>query len=96
MGFHGVLDWPIFGAIWLLPIVGVAQESCFGRSARALSLAIYLFMGALATVVTAPLINALTPGSVVCVAAGGVGGTDPRFPDLSDDETHARQGGCRS
>ena len=64
--------WWLFGVIWGLALLGIAQEIWLARGARALSLVIYVLMGWLAVVVILPLWHALTPAGFTWLAAGGV------------------------
>ncbi len=64
--------WWLFGVIWGLALLGIAQEIWLARGARVLSLVIYVLMGWLAVVVILPLWHALTPAGFTWLAAGGV------------------------
>ncbi len=63
--------WWLFGVIWALALLGIAQEIWLAKGARVLSLVIYVLMGWLAVVVILPLWHALTPAGFTWLAAGG-------------------------
>ena len=63
--------WWLFGVIWGLALLGIAQEIWLARGARVLSLVIYVLMGWLAMGVVVPLWHALTPAGFAWLAAGG-------------------------
>ena len=63
--------WWLFGVIWGLALIGMAQEIWLAKGARVWSLVIYLLMGWLAMAVVVPLWRALTPAGFAWLAAGG-------------------------
>lgn len=64
--------WALFGAVWALALVGVVYKLfAFGRFQR-LSLALYLGMGWLAIIAISPLMEAVAPGGLALIAAGGL------------------------
>lgn len=69
---RGPWGWSLFGVVWGLALVGVAQELWRGKKTRGLSLAIYILMGWIALVGVMPLIEALSWIGFAWVAAGGV------------------------
>jgi len=69
---RGAWGWSLFGVIWGLAALGIAQEAWFGKGARILSLVIYVLMGWLSVVAIKPLIAALTPAGFAWLAAGGL------------------------
>lgn len=69
---RGHWGWPLFGAIWVLAIIGILQENHLSKHSRVLSLAIYLLMGWLAVLAVVPLISLLTYKGFAWVAAGGL------------------------
>ncbi|WP_025915657.1 hemolysin III family protein [Herminiimonas sp. CN] len=69
---RGPWGWSLFGVVWGLALLGIAQEIWFAKGARLLSLAIYVLMGWLALVAIAPLVSALTPAGFAWLAAGGL------------------------
>jgi hemolysin III len=69
---HGAWGWSLFGVIWGLAALGIAQEVWLGRGARILSLIIYVLMGWLAVIAIQPLISALTPAGFAWLSAGGL------------------------
>lgn len=69
---RGVWGWWLFGAVWLLALIGVVQELWFSNGSRKLSLVIYVLMGWLALLAMAPLIAALGRNGFAWLAAGGL------------------------
>jgi hemolysin III len=69
---HGAWGWSLFGVIWGLAALGIAQEAWLGKGARILSLVIYVVMGWLGVIAVKPLIAALTPTGFAWLAAGGL------------------------
>src|SRR3970282_720412 len=69
---RGAWGWSLFGAIWGLAALGIAQEAWLAKGARIVSLVIYVLMGWLAVIAVSPLIDALTPAGFAWLAAGGV------------------------
>jgi len=68
---RGAWGWSLFGVIWGLALLGIAQELWLAKGARVLSLIIYVLMGWLALVAVLPLWRALTPSGFAWLAAGG-------------------------
>ncbi len=69
---RGPWGWSLFGAVWGLAALGIAQECWLARGARLTSLAIYLLMGWLALVALVPLLEALGWTGLAWLAAGGL------------------------
>jgi len=69
---RGAWGWSLFGAVWGLAALGIAQEAWLGKGARILSLVIYVVMGWLGVIAVKPLIAALTPTGFAWLAAGGL------------------------
>ena len=69
---RGAWGWSLFGVIWGLAALGIAQEAWLGKGARTFSLIIYILMGWLAVIAVKPLIAALTPAGFAWLAAGGL------------------------
>ena len=69
---HGAWGWSLFGAVWALAIVGIAQECWLARGARVASLAIYILMGWLAIIAVTPLFHALAWSGMAWVVGGGL------------------------
>ncbi|MDP1535717.1 MAG: hemolysin III family protein [Burkholderiales bacterium] len=69
---RGAWGWSLFGVIWGLAALGIAQEAWLGKGARILSLIIYVLMGWLAVIAIQPLITALTPAGFAWLSAGGL------------------------
>lgn len=69
---RGSWGWSLFGVIWGLAILGMAQEFLPRRRGRVLSLVIYFLMGWLALVALGPLWKALPPMGMAWLVAGGL------------------------
>ena len=69
---RGAWGWSLFGVIWGLAALGIAQEAWLGKGARKLSLVIYVLMGWLSVIAINPLLAALTPAGFAWLAAGGL------------------------
>ncbi len=72
VALRGAWGWSLFGVIWGLAALGIAQEAWLGKGARVLSLVIYVLMGWLSVIAVKPLIAALTPAGFAWLAAGGL------------------------
>lgn len=69
---RGAWGWSLFGVIWGLAALGIAQETWLAKGHRILSLVIYILMGWLSVIAVKPLIAALTPAGFAWLAAGGL------------------------
>lgn len=69
---RGPWGWWLFGIVWGLALVGIAQEVFFAKGARVLSLVIYVMMGWLGVIGAKPLIDALSWNGFLWLAAGGL------------------------
>jgi hemolysin III len=68
---RGPWGWTLFGVIWALALLGIAQEIWLPTRTRALSMLLYVLMGWLALVAILPLWHALTPAGFGGLLAGG-------------------------
>lgn len=69
---RGPWGWSLFGVIWGLALIGIAQELWIGRRTRVFSMVIYLLMGWLALIAARPLMTALPAGGFAWLLAGGL------------------------
>lgn len=69
---RGAWGWSMFGVVWSLALLGIAQEIWYAKGARLLSLAIYMVMGWLAVIAMQPLIAALGWKGFAWLGAGGL------------------------
>lgn len=69
---RGPWGWSLFGVVWTLALLGIAQELRPSRGTRKLSLAIYIVMGWVALVALVPMLKALGGAGFAWVAAGGI------------------------
>jgi hemolysin III len=72
VSLRGPWGWSLFGTVWALALLGVAQEIWLAKGARVLSLVIYVLMGWLALIAIVPLISALSWGGFAWLAVGGL------------------------
>lgn len=68
----GTWGWMLFGVVWALALIGIAQELWIGKHTRRYSLIIYLIMGWLVLVAIKPLINSLPLPGFLWIASGGL------------------------
>ena len=69
---RGAWGWSLFGAVWGLAALGIAQELFLAKGKRILSVVIYLLMGWLVIIAVRPLLRALPAPGFALLAAGGV------------------------
>jgi hemolysin III len=72
VALRGKLGWWLFGAVWGLALVGMLQEFRKVKGERVLSLVIYVAMGWVGVLALKPLAQAIGPGGVAWLIAGGV------------------------
>ena len=72
VSLRGPWGWSLFGVVWALALLGIAQELRPSRGASKLSLAIYIVMGWVALVALVPMLKVLGTAGFAWVAAGGV------------------------
>lgn len=69
---RGPIGWTMFGVVWTLAVLGIAQELLYAGRRRVLSLVIYVVMGWLAIACTGPLVDGLGRAGFAWLAAGGL------------------------
>jgi hemolysin III len=69
---RGAWGWSLFGVIWGLATVGIAQDLLLAEKRRILSVVIYLLMGWLVIFAIRPLARALPNAGMVLMVAGGL------------------------
>ena len=69
---RGVWGWTLFGIVWGLALIGMAQEFRPRSEARILSLVIYAVMGWVIVIAIGPLIDHLETTGLVLLATGGL------------------------
>ena len=67
---RGAWGWSLFGVIWGLAALGIAQETWLAKGPRILSVVIYVLMGWLSVIAVKPLVTTLTPAGFAWLAAG--------------------------
>ena len=69
---NGPWGWSLFGTVWGLAVLGIAQEWWLARGHRVASVVIYVLMGWLALVAVAPLFRALSWSGMAWLVGGGL------------------------
>jgi hemolysin III len=69
---RGPWGWTLFGLVWGLALLGIAQELVLARGRRILSLVIYVLMGWLVLIAFGPLLRALPGAGVAWLVVGGL------------------------
>lgn len=68
----GPWGWSLFGAIWLLALIGVLLNTIAHGKWRWLSIILYVSMGWMVVIAFRPLVAAVSPGVLGLVIAGGL------------------------
>ena len=69
---RGGWGWSLFGVIWGLAALGIVLDLFCRRAWRVLPLAVYVLMGWLVLLALKPLLQALPPGGLALLLAGGL------------------------
>ncbi|SKA85360.1 hemolysin III [Paucidesulfovibrio gracilis DSM 16080] len=69
---RGAWGWSIFGVVWGLALAGSAVKLCWMNAPRWLSTGFYILMGWVVVAAVWPLVQALTPGALLWLLAGGL------------------------
>jgi len=69
---RGAWGWWLFGAMWSLAALGIAQEFWLGNKHRGLSVTLYILMGWLGLAAIKPLLAGLTSAGFAWLGAGGI------------------------
>jgi hemolysin III len=69
---RGGWGWSLFGVVWGLAVVGIAQDCWRLDRRRILSMVLYPLMGWLAVVAIVPLVRAVPPAALAWLVAGGL------------------------
>lgn len=72
VSLRGRLGWTLFGVVWGLAAIGVVTRIALRGRIRWLSLAAYLGMGWLVLLAFGPLVEAVAPGGIRLLIAGGL------------------------
>ena len=72
ISLQGAWGWSLFGVVWGLAVVGMAQEIKPRNERRVLSVIIYAVMGWIVLVAVAPLLRALGSAGFAWLLGGGV------------------------
>ena len=70
--FKGHWGWTLFGIVWSLALIGIAQELLIGKRTRKFSIFIYLLMGWMVIIAIKPLIESLPTPGFLWIVGGGV------------------------
>ncbi|GHV32280.1 hemolysin III [Spirochaetia bacterium] len=71
VGLQGAMGWAIVGAEWALAAAGITLHAVNYRPLKKLELVVYILMGWAIVIATVPLTRALSPLSLIFLAAGG-------------------------
>lgn len=69
---RGPWGWSLFGVVWGLALVGAVLKIFFTGRFRIVSVFVYIGMGWLVLIVFQPLLQVVTPLTVILLAAGGL------------------------
>ena len=69
---RGGLGWTMFGIVWALAAFGVAVKLAFTGRFEVLTVLLYLGMGWMGVVAIRPMLEALDPGGLALLLAGGL------------------------
>jgi hemolysin III len=69
---HGILGWSLFGAIWLLAVIGIIFKVFFVKRFKIISTICYIIMGWVILIAIRPLVAVLPVGGLYWLIAGGV------------------------
>ncbi|MBP5988120.1 MAG: hemolysin III family protein [Azonexus sp.] len=72
ISLRGTWGWSLFGIVWTLAAIGMAQEIKPRSEARVLSLVIYAVMGWIVLIAIKPLIASIGLAGFLWLAAGGL------------------------
>lgn len=68
---RGPWGWSIFGAQWLLALVGIILVTCRRHCPTGIRVSLYLLMGWMAVVAIVPIISAMPPAGLIWLLVGG-------------------------
>lgn len=69
---RGAWGWTLFGIVWGLAVIGMAQEIKPRSDARIMSLVIYAVMGWVMIIALKPLLGHIATAGFVCLVSGGL------------------------
>jgi hemolysin III len=72
ISLRGPWGWSLFAVIWAIALTGFVLKTFISHKANRLSTALYLAMGWLAIIAAKPLWDALQPGGITLLVAGGL------------------------
>jgi hemolysin III len=72
LALRGAWGWSLFGAVWLLALLGVAMEAFWVYRPKWISAVVYLAMGWMVALAGRRLAAALPPGALPLLVAGGL------------------------
>jgi hemolysin III len=68
---RGPWGWTLFGVVWGLAVLGIVYKALALTRLRVLGVALYVAMGWLVVIAARPLMQAVAPGGVALLFAGG-------------------------
>ncbi len=72
VNLRGGWGWTLFGLVWGFALLGVVLETALKRRIKWLSLTLYLGLGWLVVIAIEPLLDAVAPGGLILLLAGGL------------------------
>lgn len=72
VSLRGGWGWTLFGLVWGLTVAGIVFKVLFTGRLNALSTAVYVLMGWIFVVAARPVVEAVPPGALWWLFAGGV------------------------
>ena len=72
VSLRGPWGWSLFGVVWGLAVLGIIFKVTMLRRWTALSVVLYLVMGWVAILATRPMLEAIAPGGLALLLAGGL------------------------
>jgi hemolysin III len=72
LALRGPWGWGLFAAVWLLALVGVGMEAFWVYRPKWVSAVVYLAMGWMVVLAGRRLVDALPPGALALLVAGGL------------------------
>ena len=72
VNLRGGWGWTLFGLVWGFALLGVVLETVLKRRIKWLSLSLYLGLGWLVVIAIEPLLDAVEPGGLILLLAGGL------------------------
>ncbi|MCE9600405.1 MAG: hemolysin III family protein [Spirochaetia bacterium] len=72
VSLRGPWGWTLFGAVWVLAILGITFKVFFVNRYRLLSVVVYILMGWMVVIAQQPVRDMIPAGGIVWMVAGGL------------------------